>query len=293
VILPLHAGLEGAGPWTAWEPQPLVLVVAAAVLGAYALGWRRLRGRGRPDLASVPKAVAFAAGVLVIVLALVSPLDHVGEEYLLSAHMTQHMLIMDAGPLLIALGLAGPLALFVVPRPALRRLGRPRPRAVLARLASPWVAFAAWTAVMVVWHVPAAFELALNHRWAHDLEHVTMIAAGLAVWMHIVAVLPRARMSHARRAAYAMGLFAIGMVVSEVLFLSDPLYARYVDQPDRLLGLSPTADQSRAALIMTAEQMLTMVTAAALLVWAHVEGVAQRDAGPRAVSAEGPPGPAS
>ena len=97
-----------------------------------------------------------------------------------------------------------------------------------------------------------------------------MIVAGLAVWMHILGILPRIRMGHARRAAYALGLLAVNMVVSEVLFLRDPLYSVYVEQSDRLLGLSPTADQTRAALIMTAEQMLTLLTAAALLVWTHV-----------------------
>ena len=75
-----------------------------------------------------------------------------------------------------------------------------------------------------------------------------MIVAGLAVWMHIVGILPRIRMSHARRAGYALGLLAVNMLVSEVLFLRDPLYSVYVEQSDRLLGLSPTADQTRAAL---------------------------------------------
>ena len=89
--------------------------------------------------------------------------------------------------------------------------------------------------------------------------------------MHILGILPRIRMSHARRAAYALGLLAVNMVVSEVLFLRGPLYSVYVEQPDRLLGLSPTADQTRAALIMTAEQMLTLLTAATLLLWTHVD----------------------
>lgn len=272
MILPLHAGGD-IDPWTAWGADPLVLAGAAAIGLLYALGWRRLRRRGRADLASLPRAACFAAGLVVIALALISPLDHIGEEYLLSAHMTQHMLIGDVGPVLLTLGVMGPLALFVVPRPALRALARRRPRAVLRALGRPWVAFAAWSAVMIGWHVPRAYGYALDHRWAHDLEHLTMIAAGLAVWMHIIGLLTRTRMSHARRAAYAVGLFAVGMVVSQAMFLRDPLYAVYVDQPERLLGLSPAADQTKAALIMASEQMLTLLTAAALLMWSHVDRV--------------------
>jgi putative membrane protein len=273
--LALHAAGE-QGPGTAWGVDPWVLLGICAAALLYAAGWRRLRRRGRPDLASVPRAACFGAGLAVIGLALVSPLDHIGEEYLLSAHMTQHMLIGDAGPLLLVLGLAGPLALFVVPRPALRAAARPRPRRALRVLALPAVAFVAWCAVTCGWHLPGPYGYALDHRWAHDLEHLSMLAVGLAVWAHIVGLFPRVRMSHARRAGYALGLFMVGMVVSEVLFLRDPLYAVYANQPERLLGLSPAADQMRAALIMASEQMLTLLTAAGLLLWTHVE----RAAGP-------------
>ena len=73
------------------------------------------------------------------------------------------------------------------------------------------------------------------------------------------------RMSHARRAGYAVGLLGVGMVLSEVLFLADPLYGTYIDQPDRLFGLSPAADQIRASLIMSGEQGITILLAATLL----------------------------
>jgi putative membrane protein len=276
VILPAHVAGDGS-PWGAWGADPLVLFGVAAIAILYAMGWSRLRRRGRPDFASLPRAACFAGGLAVIAFALLSPLDHIGEKYLLSAHMTQHVLIGDVAPLLLTLGVAGPLALFVVPRPALRALARPRPRAVLRILGRPSVAFAAWAAVMWGWHVPVAYEYALAHPWAHNIEHVSMITAGLAVWMHILGLVPRRRVSHVRRAGYAIGLLAVGMVLSEVMFLRDPLYFVYVDQPDRLLGLSPTADQTRAALIMAAEQMLTLVTAAALLMWSHVDrAVAER-----------------
>ena len=67
------------------------------------------------------------------------------------------------------------------------------------------------------------------------------------------------------------------MLVSEFLFLNDPLYDVYVNQPDRLFDLSPEADQIRASLIMTGEQMITLLMAATLIMWNHVDGaVAER-----------------
>jgi putative membrane protein len=249
-----------------------VLVGALALVILYAQGWLRLRRRGRPDLADGARAAAFGAGIAVIVLAVVSPLDEVGEEYLLSAHMIQHLLLGDVGPLLLALGLVGPLSLFLLTRPALRGLARVGPlRAAVRALGRPITAVVIWAAVTAGWHVPVAYEYALTHRWTHDLEHATMTLAGLLVWFQIVAVLPRLRRSPARRAGLALVVFAIGFVVSQVLFLTDPLYDVYVDQPERLFGLSPAADQVRAALFMGTEQLITLVGAAGLLLWTHLE----------------------
>ena len=85
--------------------------------------------------------------------------------------MTQHVLIGDVGPALLVLGVTGPLALFVVPRPALRALARPRPRAVLRVLGRPWVAFVAWIVVMARLARPGGLRATRStHRWAHDLR---------------------------------------------------------------------------------------------------------------------------
>jgi cytochrome c oxidase assembly factor CtaG len=276
VIGTLHvAGADGHHDlWTAWSADVAVLAGAAVALTLYAMGWTRLRRRGRRDLADARRAVAFTAGVVLVVLSVVSPLDEIGERYLLWGHMGQHLLLADLGPLLMAAGLMGPLSVFVVPRVVLRGLSPTRPaRAVLGVLGKPVSAFVVWALVMVGWHVPAAYEYALAHRWAHDLQHATMLSAGLLVWIHILAAVPRLHASPARRAGLAVAVFAVGMVIAQVLFLSDPLYDVYIDQPDRLLGLSPAGDQARAGLLMGTEQAVTLGLAAFLLMWVHLERV--------------------
>lgn len=102
-----------------------------------------------------------------------------------------------------------------------------------------------------------------------------MLAAGLLVWVVILGAAPRTAPSPGRRAAFALAVFSAGMAVSLWLFLSGPLYDVYAGQPVRLLGLSPETDQMRPALVMSAEQMLTLLTAAALLLWTHVERTAE------------------
>jgi putative membrane protein len=252
--------------------EPTVLIGAAVAATLFATGWLRLRRRGRTELAGTGKAVLFAAGLLVAVLALLSPLDPVGEEYLLSVHMAQHLLLGDVAPLLLVLAITGPLALFVVPKPVLRVVGRNTgARAVLRFLVRPSTAVIVWVTVTAGWHVPLFFEAALENRWVHDLEHATFFLAGFLLWMSILGAVPRMRMSQVRRAVLAISMFGVGMVVSQTLFLLDPLYSVYVEQPERLFGLTPKADQVLAAMMMSAEQLLTLGTAAGLLAWAALE----------------------
>lgn len=262
-----HADL--AARWALYPPAVVAMVAAAAL---FITGWWRLRARGRADLAAASRLLLFAAGLAVLALAVFSPLDPMGEEYLLSAHMLQHLALGDVAPLLVVLAAGGTLGLFVVPRPLLRWAGRDRAaRAALRTLGRPSTALVIWTAVTAGWHVPALYELALANRWAHDLEHATMFAAGILVWTAILGTVPRTRMGHGRRALLALAVLAIGMVISQVIFLADPLYSVYVEQPERLFGLTPKADQVQAALMMSAEQILTFGTAAGLLFMAHVE----------------------
>src|SRR5262245_50831970 len=82
--------------WSAWSADPLALVLAAIAIGFFLQGWRRLHRR-RPDLAPWTRIPLFLAGVAVLLLGLLSPLDAVAEEYLQSAHMLQHVLIADLG----------------------------------------------------------------------------------------------------------------------------------------------------------------------------------------------------
>jgi cytochrome c oxidase assembly factor CtaG len=243
------------GHWTMWPEHPLLVPFILAVpLALYLAGWWGAWRAGRREPL---RLLAFLAGIDVLMLALGSPLHHVANEYLLSAHMVQHVLVGDVAPLLLVLGLTGPLTAMVP--------------AWLLRLAGPRrLAFLVWTAATAGWYVPALFARALADPWLHATMQATILLAGLMAWAHIAGIAPR-RGSAAGRAGFALALLAAGMVVSEWLFLTAPGFDVYIDQPERLLGLSPTADQTKAALIMGSEGMITMLTAAALLMWAHVD----------------------
>jgi putative membrane protein len=238
-----------------WEPAPAVLVGALVALALFARAFRRLRERGRRDHAPWSRGALFAGGVALTALALVSPLDAIGEEQLLSAHMLQHAVLLDVGPALVLVGLRGPLLFFLLPASVLA-LGRIGPiRRTLRVLLAPLVSFAIWLAVVAAWHVPAAYDYALRHGWAHQLEHVLFLVAGFLAWAQLVDPARRQALGTAGRAAFALALFAAEHAVLHPALLGGRvLYAPYRDVPGRPLGLSPLADQHLAAWLTTVEQ---------------------------------------
>ena len=118
--------------------------------------------------------------MLALLAALSRPLDGLGEDYLFSAHMVQHVLLGDIAPLLLLLSLSR-----VIMRPATRRLAAVE--RALGPLASPWTGLVLWLGLMYLWHIPALYDLAVEHPLVHLLEHVSFFTAGVALWWPLVA----------------------------------------------------------------------------------------------------------
>jgi putative membrane protein len=254
----------------AWNPAPVVLALAALALLLFGRAFTRLRRRGRADHASWWRAGLFTLGLALLVLPLVSPLDGIGEEDLLSAHMLQHVLIGDAAPALLLAAVRGPLIFFFLPGAVLAFLAPVQAlRAALSFLLRPKVSFIAWAGVFATWHVPRAYDFVLSRPLIHELEHATFVIAGLLVWSQLVDPARRGMLAVPGRVAFAVALFAAGLVLSDILIFSfDPLYEAYGAQSD-LLDISPLTDQRLAGLVMMLEQTLTLGTCVAILLRAH------------------------
>ena len=249
----------------AWSPDPAVLAGAVVALALYAQAWVRLRRRGRRA-----HPFLFATGVAVGALAVVSPLDAVAEDQL-SAHMAQHLLLGDVAPLLIVLGLRGPVSFFLLPPRALRLAMR---SAVLRRigmaLLRPEVSFTVWAGSLAAWHVPEAYDAALAHPALHAAEHASLFLGGLLLWTQIVDPTRRAHLSPGRRAMFGALALLASMALSETLLSTAPLYDHYGGIADRPFGLTWASDQRVAALLMTAEQLATLGAAVGILLRSHV-----------------------
>ena len=252
--------------WGAWSLDPLVLALAAVAVAFFLSGWRRLRRR-RPELAPWSRLALFLAGVGVVLVGLLSPLDAIAEEYLQSAHMLQHVLIADLGIVLALLAVRGPLSMFFLPRDLLAPLARAQPlRRGLSFHLRPRVAVPLWIAVMVAWHIPPLYDAALRHPVVHRAEHLSFVVVGALVWTLLIDPARHGRLTVNERLGLAVLLFWIGQVLAyPFVFGFQPYYDVYVDQPHRLFGLSALTDQKLAGLVMMIEQAATLGIAIVLL----------------------------
>jgi cytochrome c oxidase assembly factor CtaG len=265
----MHAGsLERS-----WAVAPVPPALAGAALVLYAQAFLRLRRRSGAAHADVSRAALFCAGLAVSVLAVVSPVDHIGEEQLLSAHMLQHLLLGDLGPVLVVLGVRGPLVVFLLPPPLLRAAARSPLRGLASFLLRPRVAIVLWLAALGGWHVPPAYDAALAHPLLHDLEHACFALAGTLAWTQILDPARRGRLTVGQRAMFAFTMLVASGLLAEALVALHPLYPHYAAIGERPFGWTAGEDQSRAALLMMGEQIATLATAMTFLVRAHVERV--------------------
>ena len=248
-----------AHPNIEWTFAPATLLALALWTGVYVWRFRAARREAGGRGAGPRQALAFGGFVLVLLIALVSPVDALGEDYLFSMHMTQHILLGDIAPLLLLLSLSR-----VIMRPATRRLTAVERR--LGRLAHPVTFILVWFALLYAWHVPAMYDAAISHPALHALEHLSFFAAGCAVWWPLIQPVPmRYRLSGLATFGYILAAkLGLGILGLYLTWSSTLAYDHYATVP-RIWGLSPIEDQNVGGAIMMLEQSLVLVTAFCIL----------------------------
>ena len=239
----------------AWTLDPLQLVPIAAAALLYARRAQTLAARGTP----VPlwRRLVFWTGIALVLLALVSPIDEVGEEDLFFVHMLQHVILGDLAPLCFVAGLTGPML-----RPVLAL----RPVERLRILAHPLVALPLWTVNLYVWHLPGAYQAALEHPPVHALEHIAFFTCGALMWAPVVETLPAPVWFGT---GMKLGYIAVVRVVESVLgnvfvWTSSVIYPWY-EHARPFHGISAVQDQNLAGVVMMAEGGLVTIAALAWL----------------------------
>jgi cytochrome c oxidase assembly factor CtaG len=258
---------------TQWNWQPTIIIGAAAAiyLYLYVVGPLRVKYRLGPPV-KTSKAVAYILGVNLIFLSLFSALDKLGDTYLFSAHMIQHLILTVVGPPLIIIGLPEWLVEPLLRNRAILRLGR--------FFTHPGVAFALYNLNLFLWHAPPLYNATLYNEILHIFEHMTFIGLGLLYWWPVFSPLKEGwpRLSIGGQILY---IFLGGMpsvLLGAGLTFTSPLYAPYINAP-RVWGISPVTDQQLGGLIMWVPANLAyiVVTGVLFIRWMQAQEIRQRE----------------
>jgi cytochrome c oxidase assembly factor CtaG len=237
-----------------WSP-PLPLTLSICLLAAlYLRGWLAIR-LTRPAQFIALRLASFLAGLTVLWLAIASPMDGLADA-LLSAHMVEHLLLMSAVPPLLLLGLPIVPLLRGLPAPLLGWLAAPLLRAsslrrLAHRLVSPTVAWLAMNLSFLAWHIPAAYDFALEREPWHAVEHLCFLTTSLLFWGAVLRPWPAA----AKPPGFAIVLYLVAADLVNTLlsaflaFCDRPLYKYYLDHPNPF-HVAPLGDQALGAVIM-------------------------------------------
>jgi len=255
------------------EWSPPVFLTAAIVSAAliYLRGWFVIR---RTRAAQFPpwRLAAFLLGLATIWIAIASPLDGFADA-LLSAHMIEHLLLMSFAPPLLLLGSPQVPLLRGLPRVftihVLGPLFRERALRELGRfLLLPAVAWLAMNLSFLIWHVPSAYDFALEHERWHDFEHICFLGSSIFFWWPLVRPWPtRANALGWYILPYLVGADIVNTALSAFLaFCERPVYPYYFARPNPL-HIAPLADQVAGAVVMwVIGSMIFLVPAVALTV---------------------------
>jgi putative membrane protein len=224
--------------------EPVFLVLAAAAVYGYV---RLARTVERP---SRLRGAVFGIGVVLIAASLNSPLETIAIHYLLLIHLLQNVMVADWAPPLLVLGLTPAMRAAVA-----QRGGRP-----LVVLTRPRVALPLWLAVWYGVHLPAFYDYALRHPWLLNLEHGSLILAGLVFWWPVFSYEPQ-RLSTPAHLVYLGAAYVGSAFLSLALIFSGRAFYGFYEAAPRLWGLSATKDQNLGGILMNAEQMIVFFAA--------------------------------
>ena len=275
----------GKNPLTVWNanPIPAFLLLLAAYL--YVTGLSRWHRPSHP--VNRWQKASFFAGLLVLFLALQSPIDSLAV-HMFSFHQLQHVMLRMLGPVLILMGapltpmLRGlpPWALLGVLRPI---VGNKAVRRGYDFITNPVLTTILFLSVLYLWQIPRPHDLALSNELVHEFMHTTMLLSGFLFWWLVIDPKPhRSRLHYGLRVLY-LGLIVIPNTVlgAAITFQSGIIYEGYarVTQP---YGLSLIFDQQLGGLILwvIGDMMSILVAGVVMLMWYEKEEGGARLFGP-------------
>jgi len=252
-------------PWN-WEGW--ILVCLGLALFGYAWGLRRLHAHARSRIFGVLRIASFAAGILTLFIALISPLDALDDQ-LFSAHMVQHLLLMMVAAPLLVYSRPAMAFLWAFPLSTRRVIGRLWIGGGLHRgvqaLMSPLVVWMLCSIVLWFWHLPGPYGWALANEGVHALEHSCFFITALMFWSLVIEPFGRRRLDYGSTLIFVATLGVQNGLLGALLTLAGHPFYRAHFATTAAWGLTPLEDQQLAGVIMWIPASLIHLTSLVLL----------------------------
>ncbi len=231
-------------PW-AWQPHAEVWLLVAFLIGAYVYMVRVIGPTAVPAGQPVVtrRQVAWFVGAILMLWASSDwPIHDIGEKYLYSAHMLQHMMLSYFLP---------PMVLLATPEWLLRVLiGNGRLYSVLRWLCHPVVAAVAFNVTVMITHIPGVVNHSVQSAVLHYSLHVLVVSMGLLMWMPVIGPFPELRLGDVGKMIYLFAQSIVPTVPAGWLVFAEGAVYKVYDIPTRVWGLSVQEDQQIAGAIM-------------------------------------------
>jgi cytochrome c oxidase assembly factor CtaG len=248
--------------WSAVWP---VLVIYLAVAGAHLAGTLR-GGLGGPGgrRAVISEAALFQGGLLLALLAIVSPLRYWSGIYIW-VRAIQDLVLAIVAPGLIVVGAPWPALARSVGR---RQTGQRAPDGPAARPRRPW--WLRWPLATVVvfnviwlgWHLPALFDKVPASAAAAALEYVLYLGAGTLFWLQLIGSRPWTPAAPPmRRVALLVGTVVADTILGMVLVFGSGVFYRYYGNSSHHV-MTLVDDQQLAGAVLWMGVLPPMISAA-------------------------------
>jgi cytochrome c oxidase assembly factor CtaG len=272
-----------------WDWKIEVIIVLALAGTLFSRGWWQLRQRAarqgrrykrsvrsRWRLAVTWRLVAYWSGLISVALALLSPIDALGQQ-LFFMHMVQHLLLIMIAPPLLLVANPMPFVLWGLPNGLRRRVGGLFSQALhresgfrrwLRIVTQPGIIWMAWVISLIGWHDPGMYNAALRYEWVHNVEHLSFFIASMLLWWHLTGAGPRVHKQFGLlgRIGLVISVVPPNMLTGVVLAFAEKGYYSYYEAVPRLWGLTVLTDQQLGGVIMWVPGSMMYIVAALILI---------------------------
>jgi putative membrane protein len=228
---------------TNWHPHPEVLISLTFIELFYLFLVYYIPKNNKDITHNSYDTTIFTSGILILLIALISPIHEISDGFLFSAHMVQHLLLTLIAP---------PLLVMSTPDWMISPIFKITPiKNFLKLITKPIIALSIFTLMFSIWHLPNLYHTSVTNHYIHISEHLMFMSTAIIMWIPIFS-----RINELPKLSYLLQLpyifiLSIGqiLVFAPITFSSEPIYQWYINAP-RIWNITPLTDQQLGGIIM-------------------------------------------